>query len=174
MPPVPWRCFTWIHGHLSFSAAVQALTRPFLLRRAKYGYHFCRPKRARWVDEAVICWLEIMPPSMPSGPEHSESGEGEKDRWTSRNMWNSVYGVHIGFKRMTKTTFCNVSDFVLCILFFSSMYPESRYPNLSQSQRQKPQSPLLVQYQTGSLKQTLFLYSLLLYLWAGLLLRPCR
>ncbi len=78
--PVLWLCFTWIHGHLSFSAAVQALTRPFLLRRAKYGYHFCKPKRARWVEEAVICWLEIMPPSMPSGPEHSEWKRGRKGR----------------------------------------------------------------------------------------------
>lgn len=27
------------------------------------------------MDEAVICWLEMMPPSMPSGPEHSERTE---------------------------------------------------------------------------------------------------
>lgn len=36
----------------------------------------------------------------------------------------------------TKTTFCNLGDFVFRILFFSSMYPESRYPTLSQSRRQ--------------------------------------
>ncbi len=23
------------------------------------------------MEEAVICWLEMIPPSMPSGPEHS-------------------------------------------------------------------------------------------------------
>lgn len=87
--PVLWLCFTWIHGHLSFSAAVQALTSPFLLSLAKYGYHFCRPKRARWVEEAVICWLEIIPPSMPSGPEHSERTERQREEAIDESSYHS-------------------------------------------------------------------------------------
>ncbi|TNN74435.1 hypothetical protein EYF80_015394 [Liparis tanakae] len=58
------RCYSKFN--IMIQETVQALTRPFLLRREKYGYHFCKPKRARWVEEAVICWLEMMPPSIPS------------------------------------------------------------------------------------------------------------
>lgn len=118
LSPVPWRCSTWIHGHLSFSAAVQALTRPFLLRRAKYGYHFCRPKRARWVDEAVICWLEIMPPSMPSGPEHSEEERGGKTVEPFQETCETVLCRHINF------TNCGRPQFVTWVILFVHLSPQ--------------------------------------------------
>lgn len=123
--PVPWLCFTWIHGHLSFSAAVQALTRPFLLSLAKYGYHFCRPKRARWVEEAVICWLEIIPPSMPSGPEHSERTERQREEAIDESSY------HSNTQKCGKVSFWNAynvkkkhktTDFILPILFCFTLF----------------------------------------------------
>lgn len=117
MFPVLWLCSTWIQGHLSFSAAVQALTRPFLLRRAKYGYHFCKPKRARCVEEAVICWLEIMPPSIPSGPEHSGGREEERHRWVFLSLQTlNKHETWDTKKHTIEKVFHNDREFVLHIL----------------------------------------------------------
>lgn len=135
-------CFTWIHGHLSFSAAVQALTRPFLLRRAKYGYHFCKPKRARWVEEAVICWLEIIPPSMPSGPEHSGKRKEEKQMTLSK-LANSASKLHLIFQIHHKIAGVRLLSFSAIWCFIPLFYPQEKLQIVIFS---KPLQPTIKNY----------------------------
>lgn len=57
---------TSIQGFLSWLADVQALTMPWLLRRASSGRQRWRPRIAKCTEEAEICDSAMAPPSIPN------------------------------------------------------------------------------------------------------------
>ena len=64
-----------------------------LVEPCEVGVPLLQAKSARWVEDAVICWLEMIPPSMPSGPEHSGEKQERMQMRASMHMYACLFSL---------------------------------------------------------------------------------